>query len=436
MNNNKIRFFVGILVILLGVCGILFFDADMIPWLTEVIITLLFSGFTLLIVDQGLVDYWESIKEKKNKKRRAQMFKVRYEPLLYDFLEFYYPYSVLDRGGRKFPACTLKLESPIEKVDSVLGDLLINQKEEYLIDEKKFLKNLEQQSEMEGKLLYDGRTYILDHIDKDSLKVFCRLGSYYSTIKSCVSLEEELLSNFTGIKSPSQFKKLTKKLKNRNLYHSINKDPLFSGLQRSAAIGISTLLVFLKDKTYYAFLAPRSNRTAIDANLLNVVPSEMFSPEFATKDGGYSVILSIFREYLEEMFGFEEASHAKGHTNPSIIWQNEESQYLLKEIEKGSISLYVTGYTFPLLNLRPEISSVMIINDPEWHRRNFNLNYEFLDERERAELNTELLYIDIQKSDEEIIKLLTDNNFEFVPSGAGAFWMGIDLAREKLNIKR
>jgi hypothetical protein len=324
---------------------------------------------------------------------------------------------------------------PIEDVDSVLGDLLINHKEEFLIDDKKFLENLKQQSEKEEKLLYNGRTYILDHIDKDSLKVYCRLGLYYSTLKSCVSLERELLSNFIRIHSAAQFNELRKKLINRNLYHSINQDPLYSGLQRSAAIGISTLLVFLKNNTYYAFLAPRSNRTAIDANLLNVVPSEMFSPEFSTKDGGYSVKLSIFREYLEEMFGFAEALHAKGHTNPSIIWQHEESQYLIKEMKKGSISLFVTGYTLPLLNLRPEISSVMIIEDPEWHRRNFNLNYEFLDERERAEHNTDLLYIDIKKSDEEIVKLLTENNFEFVPSGAGAFWMGIDLAREKLNLK-
>ncbi len=429
--KDKIRFLVGILFILLGIFGIIFHNKIAVPWLTEVIITLFFTGFTLLVVDQGIAEFVKVVIGKREKRNRQEMLEARHRPLLFEFLEDYYPYRVLNWGGRKYPTAVIKFELPIEDADSILGDLDLVRKEDYLINDEKYLRNLEQVSEKEGKLLYNGRTYILDHIDKESMKIYCRTGSYYGTIKSCVSLEGELLSQIGCIDFASQFNRLRKKLVNRDLYQLKEKDPFYSGSQRSAAVGISTLLVFVKDSSYYAFLAPRSNRTAIDANLLNTIPSEMFSPEFSTRDGGYSIKLSIFREYLEEMFGLEEASHAKGHTNPSIIWEHEESQYLLEQIEKGTISHYVTGYAFNLLNLRLEVCSLLLIHEPKWHHRKFNLNYEFLDERERAELNTDLLYIDIKQSDEKIIKLLTDNNYEFVPSGAGAFWLGIDLAREK-----
>ena len=110
------------------------------------------------------------------------------------------------------------------------------------------------------------------------LKLTCALGGYYNMIKSCDILEFEILTEW-GNRQPSSndFPGFINNLMLRRYLH-LKGDPITQALGRSAAIAISTVIIFLEDGHFKTFVRERSRKATVHQNLLHVIPSFMFQP--------------------------------------------------------------------------------------------------------------------------------------------------------------
>src|SRR5207253_2781531 len=102
---------------------------------------------------------------------------------------------------------------------------------------------------------------------------------------------------------------------------------------------------------------------------------------------------------------------------------------LLRMLDCGAAQLFLTGYACNLLNLRPEICSLLIIHDPKWHLSDkIRTNWEFLSQVEAHETRRESVYftVDVSRQDDIIANQLKQIPGTFVPPGAAAFWLGVD----------
>src|SRR5262249_18800431 len=129
----------------------------------------------------------------------------------------------------------------------------------------------------------------------------------------------------------------------------------------------------------------RSENVAVHAGLIHVIPSFMFQPATPTIGREYSLQHNIFREYLEELFDRPDPAH--GETDPDYFLQDPLLLELRELLKTGQAEWYFTGVAVNLLNLRPDICTLLLIKDHSWYRRHadptarqdqrFQLNVEF-----------------------------------------------------------
>ena len=79
---------------------------------------------------------------------------------------------------------------------------------------------------------------------------------------------------------------------------------LWTGANRSAAIGISVLIVFYDGLDWHSLVLNRSKEVANHPDLLHVIPSCMFQPLVDPEKNIHSPVDG--QEYLEELFNKEE----------------------------------------------------------------------------------------------------------------------------------
>jgi hypothetical protein len=198
-------------------------------------------------------------------------------------------------------------------------------------------------------------------------------------------------------------------------------------------MSISTLIVFDDGDTYQAFVRQRSGRTAAHSDLYHVIPSFMFQPMLGDVRREYSVRHNVFREYLEELFGVEEMRLSKGELALDWFYDHEELAYLRSLLDAGSAELLLTGFAVNMLNLRPEICTLLLIRDPNWRRRRIAGNWEFETPQQMFDRRQDYIRpVDVNRGDDEIAAELARLPGTFVPPGAAAFWLGVDVARERI----
>lgn len=366
-------------------------------------------------------------------KRYDRIESARLKDCLFDFLQEYYSVPLLSRAGITYPVfCTACTNRQGKDVDSILGDLSTDKFQQFIIDQQDYLKTLRHL----GKALWNGRTYIMERATiAETITIDCNLGWYFDAMTSCDILEWELLEIMTKVNcNRYDFRSVKSELKLRNEYQAKVSDPIHQGLGRSAMISISTLIVYNDGETYRGLLLPRSGKTAAHANLYHVVPSAIFQPEFGYPEEEFSVSLGFFREYLEEVFGEKEMEASSGELAASTVYEHEKSKELLAAIEEGLAELLLTGFAMNLLNLRPEICTVLIVYDPTWWKQKISPNWEFLKPRELFKQKRDVIApIDILREDQEIAVDLNRIRGTFVPPGSAAFWLGIDTIRRLIG---
>jgi len=241
----------------------------------------------------------------------------------------------------------------------------------------------------------------------------CGVGRYFGMLDTCSAIEVELRAAILdGDRQPDAF---DAKLPLRNAAHAASGgDPITSGVGRDAAIGLSMLVAGRTEQGYRMRLAQRGDGgLGLGCRQFHVVPSGMF--DFADGRRDYHVRAKLREEYAEELFPM---------VDPAL-------EYLDALLHTGDAHLLFTGVAMDLLNLRPEICTLLVIHTPEWFEQacQARLNEEFLPETAAGGFNG---WVHLA-SDEAMIQEAGLEPERMIPPGAAAFWMGLDVLRANLR---
>ena len=243
-------------------------------------------------------------------------------------------------------------------------------------------------------------TYDLQAITRDELghlQLNCKLGTYFHSLSTSECLDPELLEAYAAWPD-SKLSTVWARLDRRAWLHERVLDPVVDGRYRSAAIGVSTLTVVrVRNRGfdgYKIFLSPRSVTVATQRRRYHVVPSGMFQPFIPSESGDllrsqFSVSETVMREFVEELYGVEELETGDGRVDPRAIYRRREARLLSDMLGAGDAALLYSGLAVNLLALRPEICTVLVVDDPQWYDREcseLRICDEYLQQCEQAEL--------------------------------------------------
>ncbi len=359
------------------------------------------------------------------------------------FLEWKYQgEQILERCGYRYPVAIYQAPE-IQKgiVDSVLGSLhrYIPPDDDFIVWDAKYRSLISPLELLLESPTMDRLTYTMRSLVTDGkLQLECELGSYFRALDTCDALEWEILSNATQLvgKDESAFRAFDAKLPLRKSLHDAVANPVIDGTGRSAAIGISTLIAFNDGSRFQLLIRRRSERgVAVHAGLLHVIPSFMFQPATVNIPEEFSVQHNIFREYLEELFSRSEPEDTEGDYR--YFYGDPRLKYLRALISVDKVKLLLTGVAVNLLNLRPEICTLLLIQSPEWYEKSseepqlrWHFNEEFASILNRPNRPEELVgRVPLSQKDMELLQSGFVYPSRTVPSGAAAFWLGVDTLR-------
>ena len=343
-----------------------------------------------------------------------------------DYLQRLYQCEPFSRGGIEHPVTVFYPAAwQIHDVDSLLDrSLPAPAARDFPFYDYSYLHDL--QNSKPG--LHDGQTFAMQALRLKPLRLRGVIGHYFDMLATCSALERELRDAVAQgwMRAPS-----------RAAYHRQvpPTDVLTRGIGRSATIGIGALTVFNDGDGYKALLARRSAATAIDSGMVHVLPAMIFQPTTAdfADQREWSLKHQILREVLEELFNFPEQAQPPRwdffYDHPALL-------YLLGLLESGRAQLCATGIVFNLLILRPEVSTLLLIHDPDWYRRitapDSDMPFATADETEGG--SVVLAPVD---SDEALLAHFPPDLHLLMPAHATAtMWLGIDLARREIQSAR
>jgi len=188
------------------------------------------------------------------------------------------------------------------------------------------------------------------------------------------------------------------RLPRRAWLHERVADPVADGRYRSTALGVSTLTI-VRVRTrgfdgYKLFLSPRSVTVATQRRRYHVIPSGMFQPFVPAESedvlrSQFSVAAAALREKVEELYGVQELETGDGAVDPQAIFHRREARLLDDLLQAGDAALLYTGVAVNLLALRPEICTLLLINDPGWWERErgeLRICDEYLQQSQQADM--------------------------------------------------
>lgn len=396
------------------------------------------------------------------------------DPHFYEFLAWYHQVELYQHEGIEYPAVAFPIlaEQDQTNLHSVLAPwparatFVSREKGDFAHPDERFLKRRKKMGTVENR-----QTYCLARLESQRHPPRIHggvIGYYEDNLATADALEHELLCAFGKYRpGPNRFKEFAaKQLPQRNALLQFCKDrgftPIEYGKGRSAAIAVATLTVcrYPDDNEYIAFLGVRSAKAAVSAHMLHVAPSGMFQPSkdwsHNPKDQRYAeewnISHHIYRELAEELFDLE-LEKTPGDT-PRRFYSIQDVAELVGMIEAGKqgkpgAHLFVTAVMVNLLNLRPEVCTLLIIDDPAWYQRHdqakdgchpFKRNWEFASDEELRKKRGKFFWLEpltqhgSPLTDAALSTILGDQikptNFS-IP-GVVTFWFGMGIFRQQL----
>ncbi|MBB6077733.1 hypothetical protein [Streptomyces paradoxus] len=220
------------------------------------------------------------------------------------------------------------------------------------------------------KRKWNGPTFALQRLSfpDGKAKIDCKLGRYYVSLVTSEACDMELMRALAP--QPDGPVPLSE-LPRRSWAHNKAGDPVVNGSGRSAAVAVATVILKAAEGGGYDILLnPRSGEVATHQFFNHVAPSGIFSPldvNPPTFHKEFSVHRNFFREYIEELYSVDE--YEIGTKPHHDVEEEPEIVQLIEALNAGVASLYYTGISVNLLNLRPEICTLLFIRDPDWYRR-------------------------------------------------------------------
>lgn len=222
-----------------------------------------------------------------------------------------------------------------------------------------------------------------EKIEKFSVHV----GTYAENVFSSHILEYELYKTYKQFNSQTQdISKIKSFMTLRNAIHKdylahSTKDlqhlriELASGKNRHSLLGVQMLVLMkTKENRYRISLIQRSNAVAIAPGQFQIVPSGGFEI-LNDSDPGYSEYeirdnlspgCAIFREYLEEILGEKEFDgKGAGSVNEALL-KHPQIRHINQLIQQGKAQFKFLGSAVDLVNLRNELSFVLVIDDSNY----------------------------------------------------------------------
>jgi hypothetical protein len=367
---------------------------------------------------------------------------------LYDYLRWKYGGAepIFERNGVTFPLAVYPAPAAQQRdPESVLIQPVSNRfpPDETLLKEP-MMRELIQRA---GRPAQNLATFAMrELVVGERVRMSCQMGQYFDMIDTCDALEWEILRAAPSLKSSTEraYKLFDNRLPFRKALHGSVANPVRDGACRSVAISLNALIAFYRNDSVYLMLRKRSEQVAVHAGLIHVVPSFMFQPASSAITQEYSLLHSIYREYLEELF--DRPDPKPDETDPDYFFGDPHFKELQGMLESGQTEWYFTGVAVNLLNLRPDICTVLLIKDDQWYHRHapdqapqdqqFRLNIEFATHLERAETEQALIgNLPLKASDIEMAEYLEVTPKSMTPCGAFALWAGVDLLRSLPEVR-
>jgi hypothetical protein len=244
--------------------------------------------------------------------------------------------------------------------------------------------------------------------EQGRVQVHCKLGTYYHSLSTSERLDPELLEAYAAWPD-SQPEQVWPRLERRAWLHERVPDPVADGRYRSAALGVSTLtIVRVRNRSfdgYKMFLSPRSVTVATQRRRYHpFIPGD--SSDLVQSQ--FSVLATVVREFVEELYGVEELETGDGRVDPEAIYRRRESRLLSDMLRTGDAALLYSGVAVNLLALRPEICTVLIIHDPRWWKRDcgeLRICDEYLQQCEQVELLPDQRWVQLINLDRHDLEL-------------------------------
>ena len=220
--------------------------------------------------------------------------------------------------------------------------------------------------------IQDNQTFTLQSIDSDKGQITCNLSSYFKTLLSCDRWYYEMVSRYSPDQSSQE---LYLKSDFLSLWaEQLKQNILDNTFVADQSIGGSCLCVY-KTEDGYEYLLGHKAIGANGFNDMHVLPSFMFQPltKNPLKFGKeLSVRSKVLQELAEEVFKYEEFE-ADGHDKflQKQINDLPENAELLKLLKTGRAEFKITGLWLDIYRLRPEITSILIVNDESWFSKFF-----------------------------------------------------------------
>lgn len=388
--------------------------------------------------------HWDRFTQNKRIEQHKLAQKSHENPLLYEFLKWKYgDYPILERCGNVYPVVVFPAPKHQQRnLNSALLYPLVKDKpkaETFAARDPSFRVLIEKL----GAPLENRLTYTMIRLNtQDTLQLTCMLGCYYYQLDTCHSLGWEILSSLgkLGRHDKDSFKIFDdEQLKLRKALHEKVNNPIIDGSGRNAGIGISTLIAYNNNGKMQLWLKRRSRKgVAVLQGLVHVIPSFMFQPMTMFVDEEFDIPHNIFREYLEEIFDRPEPQLGEEEAY-NYFYDDPRLQYLHILLGRQEAELLFTGIAIDLLTLTPEICTMLWFKKPDWFshhshsadKERFKVNLEFMKGyEERDPLDYWLVTpVPFSHSDSELSQYEYLSPSRITPSGAAAFWLGLEQLR-------
>lgn len=343
--------------------------------------------------DEELAEYVFSIEEREHFAEttylayRDEIVPLMESPELAKHLGKRYGRELINLGGKTIPAAVIwKNTQDLKDPDELLGQIdrgepqlltgssVFQSPEEYA-KAREFIRNEYTQGPVKHESLNYRMTSI--NISNGRPKIDGLLSSYYDNILTQYSMEWELKKAMRSVQpgDVDRFLGEDAELPMRRAVEA-SGDPLISGHGRCAALTISTLVVYARrDDEFGCLIRRRSSTVGVSRGMLHIVPAGMC--ESNSRNEKWSFKRNIWRELLEEVYGEKELQGKDRAESLDYIYGIEPMPTLLKLFQEERAELSVTGIVCDLLNLRPEICTVLYVADPVFsEKRSMPMNWE------------------------------------------------------------